>query len=148
MDEVRDVDIVTLLPEISLACWAGPGFCAAWTTSGPVLLSSLSVYLNTRRTSDDTSETRTEVKEVFTPQTPNSLCFYALFKSVKCVCVCVYLCGMLRWTAEKGLQDRIWRSAHPFLVTHAQQGGERTRYCPKKTHTQSWKRRTWCEESG
>lgn len=42
---------------------------------------------------------------------------------------------MLRCTAEKGLQDRIWRSADPFLITHAQQGGKRTCYCPKKTHT-------------
>lgn len=41
-----------------------------------------------------------------------------------------YLCGMLRRAAEIGLQEGVWRSADAFLVTHAQQGGKRSRYHP------------------
>lgn len=49
--------LATLLPEIFWTCWAGPGFSAAWTTAGPVAPSSLSVYLNSLGSSDNTSRT-------------------------------------------------------------------------------------------
>lgn len=35
----------TLLPETSWVCWVDLDFSAAWTTSGPVVLNNLSVYL-------------------------------------------------------------------------------------------------------
>lgn len=54
--------LATLLPEIFWACWAGPGFSAAWTTSGPVARNSQSVYLNSLWSSDDKSKTRTDVQ--------------------------------------------------------------------------------------